>query len=501
MKRKEVILLFFIVLGAIIVRLYQFQRPVADWHSWRQVDTSSVSRNFVKNGFDILHPTFHDLSKGVSLLDNPHGYRYVEFPIYNVLQAGFYSIFDYFTIEEWGRLVAITASVISIVFIFLLTRKYISNLAAFSAAFFFAFLPYNIYYGRTLLPDQLTVSFMLASLYVYDWWLDRVVTLKKEKTVWLLYFAGILLTAGAILMKPYVLFFGLSYVYLAWRKFGFRFLTKKELWIFFIFSTLPFILWRLWMLQYPEGIPQSNWLFNGNGIRFKGAFFRWIFAERIGHLILGYFGLPFVVLGIMTRARKEGLLFLSLLVSSFIYLNVLATGNVQHDYYQIMIMPMLAIFFGKGIDTVLYRAKDIFNPFVSYITVIVSILLMLSLSWYSIRDFYNLQHNEVLAAGDAIDRIAPKDAKVIAPYGGDTTFLYYTNRQGWPVVDRPFYEFIDSGAQYIVFAKPTSSELNLGSLFTVVEKGPEYIIFDLTKPTEKGKTSMELERKKDKGGK
>lgn len=497
MKKKELFLLVLIVLGAFFVRLYQFHRPVADWHSWRQVDTSSVSRNFVKNGFDILHPTFHDLSKGVSLLDNPHGYRYVEFPIYNVLQAGFYIIFGYFTIEEWGRLITIIASIITVIFIYLLTRKYISNLAAFFAAFFFAFLPYSIYYGRTLLPDQLMVSFMLSSLYVYDIWLDKLVSSKKRKTIWMLFLVGILLTACAVLMKPYVLFFGLAYMYLAWRKFGFGLLIKKELWIFLIFSITPFILWRLWMAQYPEGIPQSNWLFNGNGIRFKGAFFRWIFAERIGHLILGYFGLPFVILGIITKEKKEGLFFLSLLISSLIYMNVLATGNVQHDYYQILIMPMMAIFFGKGVDFIFSRSKDIFNPYVSYITVIVSILLMLSLSWFSIRDFYNLQHNEVLAAGHAIDRLASKDAKVIAPYGGDTTFLYYTNRQGWPVVDRPFYEFIDAGAQYIVFANPSVDENNLSTLFTVVEKGPEYVIFDMTKPTEKGRLSLEFERKRD----
>lgn len=489
MKKKELLLLLIIVFGGVIIRLYQFHRPVADWHSWRQVDTSSVSRNFVKNGFDILHPTFHDLSKGVSLLDNPHGYRFVEFPIYNVLQGGLYSIFDYFTIEEWGRLVTITASVISIIFIFLLTQKYISRQAAFFSAFFFAFVPYSIYYGRTLLPDQLTVSFMLAGLYFFDRWLDRY--------TWFLYITAIILTSFAILMKPYVLFFGLAYLYLAWRKFGFGFLVKKELWIFLIFSTSPFILWRFWMAQYPEGIPQSNWLFNGNGIRFKGAFFRWIYAERIGHLILGYFGLPFVILGIITKTKKEGLLFLSLLMSSLIYMNVLATGNVQHDYYQILIIPMLAIFFGKGVDIIFSRSKDIFNPYVSYVTVVVSILLMLSLGWFSIRDFYNLQHNEVLAAGSAIDRITPKDAKVIAPYGGDTTLLYYTNRQGWPVVDRPFYEFIDAGAKYIVFANPSVDENNLGTLFTLVEKGPEYIIFDMTKPTEKGRFALELERKRD----
>src|SRR3989344_1435849 len=107
MKRIELLIFFLILVGAFGVRLYHFNSPVADWHSWRQTDTSSVSRNFVKYGYDILFPRFDDLSSGVSLIDNPNGYRFVEFPFYNLAQAGLFQIFGKFTIEEWGRLATI----------------------------------------------------------------------------------------------------------------------------------------------------------------------------------------------------------------------------------------------------------------------------------------------------------------------------------------------------------------------------------------------------------
>src|SRR5207302_6010614 len=54
---------------------------------------------------------------------------------------------------------------------------------------------------------------------------------------------------------------------------------------------LPLVLWRQWILQYPEGIPANAWLLNGNGIRFRPAFFRWIFYERLTKLISGYLGI------------------------------------------------------------------------------------------------------------------------------------------------------------------------------------------------------------------
>src|SRR5579883_1371640 len=139
MKRWYIVLLCFIIVGAFFVRLYRFNNPVADWHSWRQADTSAVSRNFVISGFDILHPRFDDLSNVPSGLENPQGYRFVEFPIYNVLQAAGYKYIGKITLEEWGRLITIISSLFSLLFVFLLLKKYAGSVAALAAALFMAF--------------------------------------------------------------------------------------------------------------------------------------------------------------------------------------------------------------------------------------------------------------------------------------------------------------------------------------------------------------------------
>src|SRR5438270_670719 len=103
----EIMLLILLVISAFVVRLYKFNNPIADWHSWRQADTSAVSRNFVKHGFDVLHPKYDDISNVQTGVDNPQGYRFVEFPLFNVFQAGGFLLFGRFTLEEWGRLVTI----------------------------------------------------------------------------------------------------------------------------------------------------------------------------------------------------------------------------------------------------------------------------------------------------------------------------------------------------------------------------------------------------------
>ncbi len=203
--------------------------------------------------------------------------------------------------------------------------------------------------------------------------------------------------------------------------------------------------------------------------------------------------MPLVVLGIIRKInKKENWFFFYFIISSLVYMVVMADGNVQHDYYQILIIPTLAIFFAKGVDLI-FEKKDIFNRWVSYLAIAVGVIFMMAFGWFAVRDYYSIQHPNILVAGREVDKLTPKDAKVIAPYGGDTTFLYYTNRQGWPVFDRSFKDFNKAGASYIAFADPTPEELNLETLFEPVIIRKEYAIFDLTRPTAQG----EIEQKKD----
>src|SRR5689334_19814520 len=80
---KEWVFLGIILIIATVMRLYRITNPLADWHSFRQADTASVTREYVKHGIDLLHPTYHDLSNIQSGKDNPKGYRMVEFPLVN----------------------------------------------------------------------------------------------------------------------------------------------------------------------------------------------------------------------------------------------------------------------------------------------------------------------------------------------------------------------------------------------------------------------------------
>lgn len=447
MKKIILILLF---AAAFAVRLYKISSPVADWHSWRQADTIAVSRNFVKYGIDLLKPQYDDLSNVASGRENPQGLRMVEFPIYNAVVAVVYKTIPSFRLEVWGRLVTIFSSILTMLFIYLLVKKYVNDWAGIFAAFFFGFLPFSVFYGRVLLPEPTMMMFAFASL----WFISCFTENKKMLHL----VAATIFFAIALLIKPTAVFFGLPIMYLLIIinvvTGHCPVTTKKILYIaVFLLSFLPFLLWRFYIQQFPEGIPASSWLLNGDGIRFKGAWFRWIFGERVSRLILGYWGVAFLTLGIFWQKIKKNLVFEMLGLSSFVYLAVFATGNVRHDYYQILILPTVAIYCGIGLQMMLsfstgVETRNHWNFWLNLTMIFFIIFLNFALSWYEVQGYFNINHPEIVDAGRKVDQIVPRDAKIIAPYGGDTAFLYQTNRAGWPL----FYNTQDVAPQIMLGA-------------------------------------------------
>lgn len=475
-NKYKIIFVITLFIFGFLVRFYGFNNPIADWHSWRQADTSSVSRNFVNNGFDLLHPRFDDLSNVPSGINNPQGYRFVEFPVFNTLQAGGFVLFNFLSLEEWGRLINILSSVFSALFLFLLIKKRFGFLAGFLTSFFFLFLPFNIYYSRTILPDPLMVTLNLGGIYFFDKWLSRNFQLSTFNFQFIL---SLLFTSLAFLVKPYALFFTLPLIYLSYEKFGLNFLKKWNLWFYAVVSIIPLILWRFWMSQYPEGIPASDWLFNGGNIRFKGSFFYWIFAERIGKLILGFWGIVLLGLGFIARQKKNDLLFLfSFLLSSLLYLFVIARGNVQHDYYQILIIPSIAVYLGIG-SSFLLTNKNLTNKITSYSIFGIVVLFSFFFSWYFIRDYFNINNHSIVVAGKEIDKLVPKDAKVIANYNGDTSFLYQTKRKGWASFQNSLSQMSLMGADYLAIVNPTEKDLEIGKEYKIVKTTSDFALFNL----------------------
>jgi 4-amino-4-deoxy-L-arabinose transferase-like glycosyltransferase len=478
--KNEKLWLALIFVLALLLRLYKIDNPIADWHSWRQADTAAVSRNFLKYGFNPLYPRFDDLSCTASMRENPQGWRFVEFPIFNLIHAGLFKTFDYFNLEIWGRLTAVIASLFSLLFLYLLSKKFFGGKIALLTAFFFAALPFNVYYSRVILPEPLMVAFSLGALYFFVEFIEN-----KKTTHWLVScFLGVL----ALLTKPYAVFIiGLPMAYLVLEKLSEerkdKKVLKKDLFLtilYVVFLFLPFFLWRNWMKNFPEGIPANKWLFNAGGMRLKPVWWRWLFYERIAKLILGGWGATFLVLGLTAKKnhRADGF-FYSLIAGALLFLVVFARGNIQHDYYQALIIPALCLALGRGANLLLENFEKKSSSSLRYCLTAVCLLFTLLFSFFEVRGYYQINNQAIIEAGQRADIILPKDAKVVAPYGGDTTFLYQTNRPGWPVMTGSIDDMIKLGATHYVSVNFDEDTKRVMAKYPILEKTERYVIVEL----------------------
>ena len=269
------------------------------------------------------------------------------------------------------------------------------------------------------------------------------------------------------------------YIALLYQAQGFSFIKNWKVYAFAILAIVPLGIWRYWIGHYPEGIPAASWLLDG-GIRFKGAFFYWIFGERLSKLMLGYFGVFLLLLGVLKKEKDHGIvLTYGFLISSILYVTVLARGNVQHDYYQIILLPTVAVLMGRG-TTFLLSQKGQLNRFVTYILLTVTFGFTFFLSWYYIRDYFNVNNPTLVTAGQAADKVLPKNAMVIAPLDGDTTLLYYINRKGWPAFQSSTEELMQKGATHLLILHPQEKDRKeLSEKYNVVLDNNDYILVAL----------------------
>jgi len=570
----RVIILIGILVLSLAVRLYHFNSPMADLHSWRQSDTASVARNLTRSGLDVLHPR---IDSAVSIdgigRDNTPRYHMAEVPVYQLMVA----LTSNFTndIVRAGRVVSILTSLISIYFLYLLTRRYFNEEVSLLSAAIYGVLPYSVFWSRAILPDSMMLMFCLAMLYFFDKWV-RDIKVDKDfvKEINLDFVISTIMFGFALIMKVFVPFLLLPMLYLVclrykasiWKilsvvvlflsvvnfysdirnsqpfrppnqvlqifmegghfplkfvtisvfllglyllyRFRAEFIKIKMLILMLAFAALPFIAWRQWIQAWPMSIPASDWLFDGKKLRFKPAWWHWIFQERLDRYMFNFPGLLFIGLALFewnsvyeaARLGRESLVskvkekfsfnlsviwFWPLtLLSCLVYLIVFATGNVQHEYYQLPITAFGSVFVALGFFYVWsFKGKKI-EMIVRKLVCSVAVFILLLLSWYSVKDWYSIGNPMLVYVGQRADQILPKDAQVVADYGGDTTFLYYVNRKGWSVRDKQIDEMIDRGATHYISMYRNDYINRLATLYKIADESPEYVIMDLREKTD-----------------
>lgn len=477
--KTDIIILTVILVMALVLRLYKIQNPLADWHSWRQADTAAVARNFAQGDFNLFYPKYDDLSSVQSGQYNPEGYRFVEFPLYNAIFGAAYKYMPVIPVEVYGRLTTIFFSLIIIGIIYYLTLHEHSRAAAIMASLIYAVFPFFVYYSRVVLPETTAVAFsFIAILLAYLW---AHATHKKTR-VYLLGLSAVS-AAVSILVKPTAIFYLIPIVYIFFTQYRFRMVIKLSPYIYCAIALAPFIAWRIWISHFPEGASGFEWLitsvntFEGKkNIFFRPAFFRWIFYERILLLIFGGYAIIFPLLGIIEKSRKT-LLLPSIAFAALLYFFTFQGGNVQHDYYQTIALPALAMIGGIGAARLLQKSESDRHIILNVTVVILILVFSWLMSYYKIKDYY-VYSEYLVNIGRIIDTLTPHDARIVTDRDGDTTLLYLAKRRGMPAVTEPLEKLKARGMQYF-YTDKTDVAKEVRKIYTPVFENGHVFIFKL----------------------
>ncbi len=216
-----------ILVVALAVRIPLLWSPLTYSNdAWRESDTASIARHFVRNGFQVFYPQVYWGGTGP-------GYVGTEFELYPLIVAGMYALWGEHLI--FGRLVSLVFFTLFMLVLWLFAQKRLGPQPTVWTMLLVAFSPLSIRYSVAYMPEAILLFFFITGLFVYCEWLDT-----RSRTYYVL---CIICTATAILIKPTAMILGIVFIALAARKWGARFLRRPAIWLMAALCILPGVAW------------------------------------------------------------------------------------------------------------------------------------------------------------------------------------------------------------------------------------------------------------------
>jgi len=414
-----------IFLLAAALRLINITNPLLGHHSWRQTDTAAIARNFIEERYNILYPK-------IDWRGATNGNVECEFPVYQFTLASIYRILGVH--EIIGRLLSLVFSLATGLGVYLVSKRVATPSVGLWAAFFFAVLPMPIFFGRTVMPEAMLVA---ACTYAVLWFLEWA----RTNSLTFLFLSAAALTI-ACLIKPPTLYLGLPLAYFALRKHGRRAMTRPELWLFaaVVFGSL--ILWYTHAHQFKQTTGLTFTFFvweHGSGqwwnreLVCSWEFWEKILLHRIFHDSLSYFGLPLLIIGLLTAPHSEDeKLFPLWLAGMLVFILVAPIRVFVHDYYLLPAAVPVSYFMGKAVSWGASKP----HPKAPWIRIALGVCLIgivvVSLNTYGkwLRR-EDPSKKKAFQAAQIADQMLPKGSLVIAVDKENPLMLYYSHRKGW----------------------------------------------------------------------
>lgn len=326
----QFVLLAVLFAGAFAIRLHHISEPPLDFAPTRQYRSALLSHSIYSG-------------QGTSTLK----VGLLEPPVMEYMASGVYWILGEENLTA-ARVMSVSFWMLGAVFLYLLARQAISADGAVVAFTFFLYLPYGVSASRSFQPDPLMIMLFIGSI-----WAIFMLRHTPSRKWWT---AAILFSALAIFIKPVCLF----PIWLCFLTTGiYQEGLKATLWrastaLYFFLSFLPSL------------------IYYGNGL-FIDGFLRWqakgSFAPHLllheyywrGWMIniIAVFGGATIVVALLgiplIRSRLGKGLLIGLVIGYVVFGLVFSFHIFTHKYYQLPLIPIVALCLGVVAAIVLKR--------------------------------------------------------------------------------------------------------------------------------------------------
>lgn len=497
MLRNNVLLILILGIG-LALRLYKIDLPLLEFYPSRQVQTADITRNFIKNEFNLFNPTISYLGSGYTPF-------LFEFSGYNFVIATFYYIFG--INEIIGRLLSIFGWLVAVVLIYKIGLELgLKRIAAYSAVLFYTFSPLSVLISRSFQPDQWMITMSLAGIYfILRWYTDP--------KIFFFILSSISVSISALLKVPSLIFTVFPVMYVIYKLNG-KLLDSKKL-IYLATVAIPSFFWYLFAIstrqsQAAAGASSvSNWF--GLEVFLNTKYYSNIFGFEY-NLVLLPVGIILFLIGTSTKLKKGQSFLYWWLGSIILYFLIFNKHNMTHEYYHLPLLPIATIFIGIGAQKVFEKFNNLILSR-GWILVIISFVIFALMLPPTISRAYKPidRFRFVPETAAAIQRLTKPNDLIIGSMDAGPTLVYYAKRNGWAFdINREnssaqlsFYGMKDQEPtdvisdlenlrkqRAMIFASAYKSQFLSNKRFAdymyqnyhILEETDDYIIFDITSP-------------------
>ncbi|HXW03718.1 MAG TPA: glycosyltransferase family 39 protein [Vicinamibacterales bacterium] len=436
-----------ILLLGIVLRFISISTPLLDAHGWRQIDTAAMARYFYE---DSLNPLYPQVNWG-----GRHGYVESEFPLVPWIAALLYHLLG--PEDIWGRVTTVAFSVGLMFAVYLLVLEIRGRAAARAAVLLVAASPGAVYYGRTFMPDTAMLFFAAAALLGFVRYLR---TASRSALIW----ASVSLALAVLVKLPGVLILAPIVAMIAQAR-GRAGLVDRRLWLavacailvaaawyvhaYFIFreTGLTFGILAHPARTYPAVIAPGPWpdvfsKWSSIPLLTGSEFYREL-LHRVVRLHLTPIGLAVALVGLLTWRGPWSALPAGWLAAMAAFILAAGEGNLAHDYYQLPLVVIGAMYFGSAAAPLFDREWICARVSAGWWapgavgTLVTALALLMFFESGVIRTHFRRGrlNTEMLQAGEAVQAAVGRSGAllvVVDDYGVTSpVLLHFAKQRGW----------------------------------------------------------------------